>query len=314
MARLVKSDKSVQNVAMIKNQYSCMHWRASRRLGNYVCVFSEDRDVESLGALRWARAILASQKGRPTVFKRSGRPGVEDLCDEFGTREPWSEDSEAARLLARLGMPEEQVRSIALDWGIAARDSTLLRAEFAELRRIGSNYSLHDSLLLRVERKPNELSLEFGRSFGENIKEEFRRLLFVFKNPRIKAVVGAKLAVMAPVGSWELAAGGGKRPAKEWFLREHAGTGKLAGKGSRELARVMFNELTPVRFDEYALASEAEPELRLCFGGFRDVELAVAGEDVEIVWGASAIEARRQSRLLDASVPGPEISRKGPRI
>lgn len=242
---------------------------------------------------RAARSVLASQKGRATLFKGHGRPGLSHLAEEFG-----------------LGWPGGSLGSLAptllseADQGRLAEGLAPWRERLARLHPAWHAFgfmaypSCHDAHIARWESGSDGLLLEVDGCFSGGGDASLDRLAIFFEEPQSRALWRG-VAVSTPGrGSWDRAA----EPGKPFFQRA------LRGRGSLSMGALPW-----IQMEELSLAAEGRPAIRLCLGAGREVELEVSGAHVELAWGLGSMRAMSERRALEAEA-GVRNKERGLRI
>lgn len=249
-----------------------------------------------LSRMNLARALGASQKGRPTLFEGWMRPRPWALIEELFERE--SPLALAAGAAEAAGLSESEIESLReLASGFAADRGWFapIHPGFGEIARHGQ-ISLHDERLAAWERRGDTIRMEFT---GVHLAPDERvdGLLLIFEGAGAKALWRGRMAILADEGSWRrVGRWPGRVEGSGWFARPRAGLGR---KGERH----DFASLPYVDCAQFSRPGDSRPEIRMAFGHSKMAEIAVWGDSVEVVAGSDAIRARDEREALRLGTP-----------
>lgn len=270
-----------------------------RAMGKYWRRAAQERKFDEMGpaTVKMARALLAAQKGRRTLFKGPCRPGFSDIVQEILQKD-------LPKLAKKLAAP----------WSIQEMKGAGLSGKFDSAHPCWDGYkelgyaSLHDAFLERWERSKSSMEIVFNGWFDNGSDESKRVLLMRFEFPKVRLLWDGAWVGEPGLGIWT-------RDAKneKFILRNKT----RRGQRGNSIKSLGLGGLGWVDADEVSQIGEESQELRFCFSGaVGRLECAVAFESVELFWGSEAIESQRLKKILDAHVESEGCSEgvKGPRL
>lgn len=263
--------------------------RKHARAGGYEG--AEGSHAPTLLDIKTARAVMASQKGRHTLFKGAWRPGIGELIDEFdGWAWPKCKMMDLSKLI--LGAKDQEMVARALSGAAGLKDSHACWEPIGALPYA----SFHDSHIASWTATPGHLEVVFDGYFSNGASDDLNKLALVFTDPKVEMLCSARAAWTRGEGAWKRKAEG--QPPFAW---------RFGQDGSKE--RVDFSQVCYIMMEEFADKEEAHPAIRLSLGGSRQMEISIEAREVEIAWGMGAIQARRDRDALGSCVPRAAKSR-----
>jgi hypothetical protein len=281
---------------MSKGRHDAFERMLSRAMGKVDN--SRALNKEAPKDLRAAQAIVASQKGRKTLFKRSGRPGVSHVVEEFNG---WQFEGPFERMSHAL-FGAQATSELAQDLVPATELVGRLHSAWAPIAKFRFP-SLHDAYMTGWDSSEAGLLILFDGYFSNGENDDLDRLGVFFEQPMVKALWRGQWAKPPGLGVWA-------KDAKDArpFIKEL----KSMGKAKPEC--LIFSDVPWIMREELSLASEEHPAMRLCFTSFRELELEVSGASARMLWGKGAIQAFKDSRELQEAISEEDVKTAGARL